>query len=234
MDGLAVLLVEDQPALAEALRTVLDHRAEVRTIEIADCPPVARSKVMERDFDIALVDVRLGDANGIELVRELHVSHPELPVVVITAWPDSNTGAEAIWAGAHGFTSKDVSVDQLVEGLATVAAGGSWFPPMLLTGIHGVLRGQWEVAARLNTLSGREYDILALMVNGRSRADIAEILYLSVNTVRSHVRNVLRKLEVHSSIEAVGLALRAGLRPGDTSSRLSPGAREPCSNRRTS
>lgn len=234
MDGLAVLLVEDQPALAEALRTVLDHRAEVCAIEIADCPPVAKRKVMERDFDIALVDVRLGDANGIELVRELHASHPDLPVVVITAWPDSNTGADAIWAGAHGFTSKDVSVDQLVEGLATVAAGGSWFPPMLLTGIHGVLRGQWEVAARLNTLSGREYDILALMVNGRSRTDIAEILYLSVNTVRSHVRNVLRKLEVHSSIEAVGLALRAGLRPGDTSSRLSPGAREPCSNRRTS
>jgi DNA-binding CsgD family transcriptional regulator len=77
-----------------------------------------------------------------------------------------------------------------------------------------VLRQQADVAQRLNLLSTREVDILRLMVEGQSRVQIARTLYLSVNTVRSHVRSVLRKQEVHSSLEAVSIALRAGMRPG--------------------
>lgn len=215
VDGLSVLLVDDQPALAEALSTILTDRREVALVEVAGEARVAKQKLLEREFDAALVDVRLGNCNGIDLVRDLQVSHPDLPVVVFTAWPDPITGADAVWAGAHGFSSKDVCVDELVMGLATVAAGGSWFPPNLLTQIHCVLREQWELASKLSSLSPRERDVLTLLVDGRSRAQIAELLYLSINTVRSHVRTVLRKLEVHSSLEAVGVALRAGIRPGD-------------------
>ncbi len=214
VDGLSVLLVDDQPALAEALSTILTDRSEVALVEVAGEARVAKQKLLEREFDAALVDVRLGNCNGIDLVRDLQVSHPDLPVVVFTAWPDPITGADAVWAGAHGFSSKDVCVDDLVMGLATVAAGGSWFPPHLLTQIHCVLREQWELSSKLSSLSPRERDVLTLLVDGRSRAQIAELLYLSINTVRSHVRTVLRKLEVHSSLEAVGVALRAGIRPG--------------------
>lgn len=215
MVGLAVLLVDDQPALAEALSKILSDRDEVELVEVASEARLAKQKLLEREFDAALIDVRLGADNGIDLVRDLQVSHPDLPTVVFTAWPDPITGADAIWAGAQGFSGKDVCIDELLRGLATVAAGGSWFAPRLLSQIHGVLREQWEVAGKLSSLSARERDVLTLLVDGRSRAQIADTLYLSINTVRSHVRSVLRKLDVHSSLEAVGIALRAGIRPGD-------------------
>ena len=212
--GLDVLLLEDQPALAEALARILESRDEIATVVVALDARQARLKLLEREFDAALVDVRLGDCDGIEFVKDLVVTHPDVPALVLTAYADPNIGADAIRVGAAGFMSKDTSVDELMAGLTTVAEGGCWFSPTLLAAILRVLRHRWEMADRLQLLSSREHDVLELMVEGRNRAEMAEVLFLSVNTVRSHVRSVLRKLEVHSSLEAVSVARRAGVRPG--------------------
>lgn len=212
--GLDILLLEDQPALAEALARILESREEISTVDIALNPGQARLRLLEREFDAAVVDVRLGECDGIDFVRDLAITHPDVPALILTAYPDPNVGADAIHAGALGFMGKDTSVDELITGLTTIAEGGCWFSPQLLASILRVLRHRWETADRLQLLSAREHDVLVLMVEGRNRAEIAEVLFLSVNTVRSHVRSVLRKLEVHSSLEAVSVALRAGVRPG--------------------
>jgi DNA-binding NarL/FixJ family response regulator len=212
--GLDVLLVDDQSVMADALAQVLSAREEIAAVVIATSGAEARAQVFSHHFDAVIVDVRLAGENGLDLVRELADSEPSLPALVMTAFPEPNLGVAAIWAGAHGFVSKHTSIDELADAVRTVASGGSCFSPHLLTQILAVLRQQAEVAHRVNLLSAREADILCLMVEGQSRAQIAQTLYLSVNTVRSHVRSVLRKLEVHSSLEAVSIALRAGIRPG--------------------
>jgi DNA-binding NarL/FixJ family response regulator len=212
--GLDVLLVDDQSVMADALAQVLSARDEIADVVIATSSAEARAKLVGHRFDAVIVDVRLAGENGLDLVRELSDSQPSLPALVMTAFPDPSLGAAAIWAGAHGFVGKHTSIDELADAVRTVASGGSCFSPHLLTQILAVLREQAEVAHRVNLLSAREADILRLMVEGQSRVQIAHTLYLSVNTVRSHVRSVLRKLEVHSSLEAVSIALRAGMRPG--------------------
>jgi DNA-binding NarL/FixJ family response regulator len=212
--GLDVLLVDDQSVMADALAQVLTGRSEIATVAIATTGAEARARTRAAHFDVAVVDVRLGQENGLDVVRDLECAVSSVPTLVMTAFPDPNVGAAAIWAGAHGFLSKLTSVEELTGALVTVARGGSCFAPDLLTEILAVLRQQAQVAQRVNLLSDREADILRLMVDGQSRAQIAHTLYLSVNTVRSHVRSVLRKLDVHSSLEAVSVALRAGMRPG--------------------
>jgi len=211
--GLRILVVDDHRSFAEAVATGLRVRAEIDRVDIASSLAESRWALQQQPADVAVVDVRLGDGSGIDLVRELGRTSPEIRTVVVTAFPDAVTGAAAVLAGAYSFMGKDVAFDQLLEAVRGAARGESWFPPALLTSILRVLRNHRELHERLSGLSPREYEVLLLMVGGYDRTDIARTLYLSVNTVRSHVKNILSKLDVHSSLEAVSLALQAGVRP---------------------
>jgi DNA-binding NarL/FixJ family response regulator len=217
--GLRILVVDDHRAFADALSAGLRACPDVQDVRIAASLSEARRDAMADEIDVAIVDVRLGDGSGIDLVRELARIAPAIRPVVVTAFPDSVTGAAAVLAGAYGFMGKDVAFEQLVETVRGAGRGESWFPPALLTSILRVLRNHREIHERLSGLSPREYEVLLLMVGGYDRTDIARTLYLSVNTVRSHVKNILAKLDVHSSLEAVSLALQAGVRPPPAAAR---------------
>jgi DNA-binding NarL/FixJ family response regulator len=219
--ALRILVVDDHRAFADALSAGLRACAAVKTVRVASSLGEARREADPDEVDVAIVDVRLGDGSGIDLVRELSRSAPDIRAVVVTAFPDAVTGAAAILAGAYGFMGKDVAFDQLLEVVRGAARGESRFPPALLTSILRVLRNHREIHERLSGLSPREYEVLLLMVGGYDRTDIARSLYLSVNTVRSHVKNILAKLDVHSSLEAVSLALQAGVRPPPAADRPS-------------
>jgi DNA-binding NarL/FixJ family response regulator len=141
--------------------------------------------------------------------------------VVVTCHVEESTATEAVRAGATGFVAKDAPVDELLIAIRAALAGESWLPRQLLGGVLRLLQGgipgnsppsRPEIGP-VGRLTAREREVLALLVAGFDRSAIGARLFLSPNTVRTHVQNVLRKLEVHSSIEAVGLALRHGVRP---------------------
>ena len=165
--------------------------------------------------DVVMMDVRLGGASGIDLTRELQALPDPAAVIVLTAYADVATMISAIQAGAAGFLAKHAPVEHVVSAIRAVLAGGSWLPRDLLGKLADACPRPSGApqSSTIAELTPSEREVLSLLVSGLDRRDIARRLRQSPNTVRTHIRNINVKLRCHSALEAVAVALRAGLRP---------------------
>jgi DNA-binding NarL/FixJ family response regulator len=213
-----LLVVDDYVSFAEALSCRLGIEpgltaSAVTTIE------QTRSALSERSFDVVLLDVELDGSDGIEFAGEALSAHPEMRIVVVTAGRDESRIIEAVQMGVSGWVLKDDPIDHLVSVVWGALRGETWIPPRLLTYVLTELKSaqseRAEQAARLAALSRREKQILGCLAAGMSVDTIASQLFLSRNTIRTHVHNMLKKLHVHSALAAVALARRAGLSDPD-------------------
>jgi DNA-binding NarL/FixJ family response regulator len=211
-----VLVVDDHQVFAEALSALLNAEPDFEVVGTASTTGAATAAAASHVPDIAVVDVELGGADGVELAGRLREDHPGLKVVCVTCLEDASRVVDAVRAGASAWVIKDASFDELAGAIRGAMRGESWIPPKLLTGVLSQMQGNQKEAdefeKRLSRLTDREHEVLRCMVAGLDRASIARQLFLSKNTIRTHTQNILAKLEVHSSLEAVALALRAGIR----------------------
>ena len=224
-----VLLVDDHPLILTALETVIQSIGGDVTVLGTETAAAARAALREADdFDLVLLDLALGDADGFELLRELREAYPALPVVVVSASERTADVIRAIDLGAMGFVPKRSSHAQLTEALQMVLSGGLYVPPMLL-GLTGTPASSSAAstavaqAAETSPLSGvaqaaphqqagslealgltpRQAEVLALLLKGLPNKLIARELKLSVETIKNHVAAVLRALGVHTRTQAV-------------------------------
>ena len=211
----SVLIIDDHQGFADTLASLLTQRGwgPVTAVSSGDEALVAMER---RRPDIITVGLVMSEGDGFDVVRRLRSRYDDLAIVVLTASNDSEQAVRCIRAGAAAFVPKMAPSEDLLAALDAVMGGGAWLPPELLGPIlQGLLKppptNEWEL--RLAALTARERQILELMVDGLDRPEIARRLVVSLNTVRTHTRNTLAKLGVHSSLEAVSVALRAGLRP---------------------
>lgn len=169
------------------------------------------------EADVMVVDVELGDGDGIELARRARDLNPSLQVVVLTGHEETELAIRALRIDAGGFVTKDATTEELGKAIRCAVRDETWISPRLLRPLVRRLMSagddRSDAAKRLDDLTAREREILECMVGGMDRAAIARELFLSTNTVRTHTRNLLAKLAVHSSLEAVALARRAGVWP---------------------
>jgi DNA-binding NarL/FixJ family response regulator len=214
MGSIRALLVDDHAMYVEALAELMES-AELVVVGTARTGREALRLADLHHPDLAVVDSVLDDEDGIELVARLRSRHPGLRLMV-AAEPDGvdvASAVRALRAGARAFLPKAVPVSELVRMAQGVMAGETHIPPLMLTGILATLTQgavpSEDVQDHLATLSSREFEVLELMAAGRDTAGIAEHLFLSPHTIRTHVKHILAKLEVHSSLEAVTLLLRA-------------------------
>lgn len=212
-----VLIVDDKRAFAEAVAVLIDIESDLSVVGIVGTGAEAEHAIALHRPEVVLVDVELNGESGIALTGRILAEDPSIHVLIVSGHYDSETICAAIRAGAAGFVAKDSAAQDLVKAIRGVVRGEAWIAARHLTGVLEAFRQHPAPAnpdeTRLNRLSKRELEVLTLMVRGLDRAGIARRLYLSTNTVRTHTQNVLSKLEVHSSLEAVSLALRAGVRP---------------------
>lgn len=223
-DKTRVLIVDDHKVFAQALSWRLSAEPDLEVVGVAVSHQAALRAIDLRNPDVVVLDVELGDQeDGVALLRELQEIGSSANVLVVTAHDDWQTATRAVSAGARGFVPKDTPAEEIAAVLRGVAAGDTLVPPRLLTKVISQMRqangtrSVWQ--ERVERLTPREQEVLALMVSGLDRASIARRLFLSVNTVRTHNKNILAKLEVHSTLEAVSVALRAGIRPEPLSDR---------------
>jgi DNA-binding NarL/FixJ family response regulator len=224
--GMKVLLVDDHPLILSALQTVIRGLGDDVTVEGVDSARGAREILKSQgDFDLVLLDLQLGDADGFDLLADLRETYPALPVVVVSASDRSSDVIRSIDMGAMGFVPKRASNDQLFEALRLVMSGGIYVPSMALghqvapsgptvPGAVGSLqvvnreagRGGYQTPAVTLAslgLTPRQTDVLALLLQGKPNKIIARELGLSVETVKDHVAAVLRCLGVSSRTQAV-------------------------------
>jgi DNA-binding NarL/FixJ family response regulator len=209
-----LLVVDDYVSFAEALACRLDIEpgltaSAVTTIE------QTRLALTDRRFDAVLLDIDLDGIDGIEFADEALSANPDMRIVIVTAGRDESRIIEAVQIGVSGWVLKDEPIEHLLSVVWGALRGETWIPPRLLTYVLAELKStqseRAELAALLETLSPREKEVLGCLAAGMSADAIAVQLFLSRNTIRTHIHNMLRKLHVHSALAAAALARRAGL-----------------------
>jgi DNA-binding NarL/FixJ family response regulator len=213
--SLSLLVVDDHAGVANALAELL-RAAGCEPVTVADSIATALESARRERVDVATIDLDLDGEDGIDLMVRLKEEHPHLPLLVLSATSTPSAVVASLRAGASGFVPKTSSSDDLMAAIGAVDAGHTWLPVPLIGPVVELLRepeppSEWELL--IGTLSQREREVLELMVEGKSRKEIGSELAISINTVRTHVKSILAKLGVHASLEAVSLALRAGMRP---------------------
>lgn len=205
--SLRVLLVEDYEPARVGLTEKLDE-VGFRVVGEAGTIATARSLASRLEFDIALIDVYLPDGDGIELAAELRAADANLTIVILTLSTKPNDLLRALRAGADGYLAKDFSTERLGEALRAAARGETPIARAMTPVLVREFQRQNQVRrARSRTvrerLTPREWQILTLLADGKSTIAIAHDLVVSIETVRSHVKAVMRKLQVHTRVAAI-------------------------------
>jgi DNA-binding NarL/FixJ family response regulator len=215
---LRLLLVDDHLMVTEALASRLSSAPDLWVAgRCAATEPSLPDIVRGVRPDVITVEVEpLGGAVG-EFLERLAAAWPQARLVVLSADHDVGHAIAAARAGARAWVAKEQGAAELETVVRGVARGESWFPPAMLGAILTALRDDVRLAAEqsdsLAVLSPRERDVLLAMMDGRRGRQIAQDLSISADTVRTHIRNIFAKLDVHSRLEAVRAARAAGLRP---------------------
>lgn len=214
-----VVTVEDDPRYRASLATLLRHATGFELLADFEAPSAALRSLETPDLadedvpDLVLMDMELPGMSGVECTRRLKKRFPDVAVVMLTVFEDRVRLVEAITAGADGYLLKRTPVDLLLEQLRSVMAGGSPLSAGVARTVLDIVR-QMEPDAAAGTavdLTPREREVLGCLVQGMSYKAVARELRISIDTVRSHIRAVYRKLQVNNVAEAVGRALREGL-----------------------
>jgi DNA-binding NarL/FixJ family response regulator len=204
-ETVSCLVADDHPAVLEAVGDYLEH-AGIRVAGRARDGHEALAKIESLRPQVALLDLRMPKIGGIELARQVGRSHPETAVILYTGYGDRAQLTEALDAGARGFVLKEAPLDDLVRAIETVARGGTYVDPVLA----GVLATA-SATQKLPALTQREREVLRLLADGHSNEEIGKRLFISAETVRTHVRKAMDKLDADTRTQAVAKAIRQSL-----------------------
>lgn len=209
-----VFLVDDQTLVRQGVRSLLELADDIEVIGEAPDGETAIARIPEAQPDVVLLDMRMPGLSGLDVLEHLGKSQQMPPTIILTTFDDDNLVLAGIKAGAKGYLLKDVSLDELVGGVKTVAEGGSLVKPAvterLMKGLEG-MRTEFSSLDRPDPLTDRETEILRLMAGGYSNKEIANSLGVAEGTVKNHVSNILSKLGVRDRTRAVLKAFELGI-----------------------
>jgi DNA-binding NarL/FixJ family response regulator len=211
-----VLLAEDHTVVRSGIRSLLEASKEVDVVGEAGDGREAVELALCLEPDVVLMDVAMGELNGIEATRQITAERPETRVLMLSAHNDEQYIFEALRAGARGYVLKSAAVKELMNGIREVAAGRNYVSPSLA----GVVMNDYvrrakggHLASEADKLTAREREVLQLIAEGKSSAEVAEVLCISVRTVDTHRHNIMGKLGIHSVARLTRFAIRHGLCP---------------------
>lgn len=207
-DRVRVLVADDHPAMRGALARLVSDRPELELVGEAGDGIQALAMVRALTPDVALVDVRMPNLDGLGVLRQLRAERSPARVLLISGSDDPATAHEAIAQGAAGFLCKDSEEEEIAAAIVSVADGQSVVSAALQSGVLDVIR---ERAGSTVTLSGRERELLELAADGLTTAEMASRLYLSPNTVKTYWQRLFEKLGASDRASAVAEAIRRGL-----------------------
>jgi DNA-binding NarL/FixJ family response regulator len=209
-----LLIVDDHEMVREGLKAILVSEPDFHIVGDAANAEQALDMIARLHPDIALLDIRLPGINGIELCRIVTERYPETAVIILTTFTDENLVSQCIQAGARGFIVKDIERFDLKRSIRAVARGEATIDTKVAGSVLAQLRrnapSQQAQPPATDTLSSQQLVILRLVAQGLSSREIATQLYLSENTVKGYVQEILHKLNVKNRTEAVMVAVKQG------------------------
>ena len=209
--ALRVLIIDDHTLFRQGLQELLTRR-NLDVVGALGDGNVGMARIRELRPDIVLLDLRMRIVDGLSVLRQLKRERMNVPIAVLTLSNDEHDLVSALRGGARGYLLKNITPNALVAAIESIVAGETVVAPELIPSLTDAARGKFFDSGNLGQLTSRETDILTLLADGQSNKLIARNLGITEGTVKLHVQSVLRKLGLHSRVEAAVLGVENGLR----------------------
>lgn len=217
-----ILIVDDHMIIRRGLRQILSESPAIADIHEAEDGPAAIHLLRSTPIEVVILDIALGERDGLDVLKTLHSEFPRLGVIMLSVYPENQFALRAIRSGAHAYLNKGCSPDILFAAIAKVASGGLYITPavaeLLAQNVRG---GPDDEKAPHEVLSNREFQVLQMLAQGRSISQIALQLSLSSNTISTYRARVFEKLGLHNPADLFSYAARHRLAVGHTSQAVS-------------
>ena len=215
-EAIRVLIVDDHALFRRGLQMVLEGEKDIEVVGEAEDGHEATEQAEATTPDVVLMDVRMPKRSGIEATRTIKDTLPSTKILMLTISDEEADLYEAIKAGASGYLLKEISIEEVADAIRAVHAGQSLISPSMASKLLNefasmVKRRDERAQVPGPRLTDRELEVLKLVAKGMNNRDIGQELFISENTVKNHVRNILEKLHLHSRMEAVVYAVREKL-----------------------
>lgn len=208
-----ILIADDHPLVRQGLKQLLAEELPGPIFGEAHDSQEAIDKARQEPWDVLVLDINMPGSSGLEVLQQLRHDQPNLPVLVLSAYPEDQYGLRALTCGASGYVSKQTANDELVAAVRKVTSGGTYVSPRLVERLAGNLRGRVSAEPH-ETLSTREFQVLLMLASGKSLGDIATDLFISPKTVSTYRTRVLDKLGLKSNVELAHYSAQWGLFEG--------------------
>ena len=205
-----ILIVDDHEVVRDGIKKIFDERPGTGAFGEASTIQESLKLAREQDWDVVVLDISLGGRNGLELLKELRQTRPRLPVLILSMHSEEQYARRAFKAGAAGYITKDSPRAELAAAIKKVAEGGRYVSPALAEKLVLDLERGTDRAPH-ESLSDREFEVMRLIAAGKTNQEIATRLFISLNTVASHVRHIFEKTDSANRAEAACYALRRHL-----------------------
>jgi two-component system, NarL family, invasion response regulator UvrY len=206
MKQIKILVVDDHSIVRQGLKQILADSQSLIVAGEASTGQEALQKIRSSNFDMVIMDISLPDRSGLDMLEQIKIIAPKLPVLILSMHAEEQYATRAFKSGASGYLTKESASEQLVIAINKVAQGGKYISPSLAEKLVFELVKDSEKALHEN-LSDRELQVLCLLASGKTLTDISQLLHVSVKTVSTYRTRILEKMGMHNNAELIRYAL---------------------------
>jgi two-component system invasion response regulator UvrY len=205
-----ILIADDHSVVRAGLKQILSDIPGMTVVDEANNGVEVLDKIRKKAYSVVILDIAMPGKNGLDVLKEIKSEYPDLPVLMLSMYPEDQYAIRVLRSGAAGYMTKESAPEELVEALRTVARGKKYISPSIAEQLafNLDLDGKKEPH---ETLSDREYQVLCLIAQGHTVTNIAEELFLSVKTVSTYRSRILEKMHLKNSAELTSYAIKRGL-----------------------
>ncbi len=205
-----VLIADDHTLVRKGLKQILLDTKDIERADEAKDGKETIAKVSKKDYDLVLLDISLPGRSGIDVLKQIKISKPGLPVLILSMHPEEQYAVRSLKAGAAGYLTKESAPNELIDAIRKIASGGKYITTSLAEKLADEIGHDLEKPLHEN-LSDREYQVMCLIASGKTVKQIADDLNLSVKTISTHRARILRKMNMENNAQLTHYAIKNGL-----------------------